>query len=90
MAKDFASMEESNPSANPEIHSVSDPSPRVFDKRRGLSRSTRGLLAKGWASLAPWLEHHQAHDEHDDNSEGTTNGPTKHRNTPIGIGSQTG
>ena len=30
MAKDFARMEDSNPSTNPTIHEVSDPARRVF------------------------------------------------------------
>src|SRR5690349_21378189 len=41
MAKDFAEMEDSNPSANPSIHEVSDPARRV------LLRGSLGLVASG-------------------------------------------
>jgi uncharacterized protein len=44
MAKDFGSMENSNPSANPSIHEISDPSRRVV-LRGGLSAVMSGLLA---------------------------------------------
>ena len=43
MAKDFEQMEDSNPSANPTIHEVSDPSRRVF-VRGGLAAAVAGLF----------------------------------------------
>ena len=43
MAKDFARMEDSNPSANPTIHEVSDPSRRVF-VRGGMAAAVAGLF----------------------------------------------
>lgn len=48
MAKDFSAMENSNPSANPSIHDVSDPARRIW--LRG------GLAAAGGAVFGPaWL-----------------------------------
>jgi secreted PhoX family phosphatase len=51
MAKDVASMEDSNRSANPSIHEVSDPARRIV-LRGGLGVSLAGLLA-GCATPAP-------------------------------------
>ena len=47
MAKDCDSMEDSNRSANPSIHEISDPSRRV------LLLGGMGALTMG--ALAPWL-----------------------------------
>ncbi len=47
MAKDFESMEDSNRSANPRIHDVSDPSRRVW--------LHGGLAALAGGVFAPWL-----------------------------------
>jgi secreted PhoX family phosphatase len=47
MAKDFASMEDSNTSANPDIHSVSDPQRRIWVQG--------GLAALATGALGPWL-----------------------------------
>ena len=44
MAKDFDSMEDSNPSPNPSIHEVSEPSRRTL-LRGGLGAAVSGLLA---------------------------------------------
>jgi secreted PhoX family phosphatase len=44
MAKDFATLEDSNRSSNPSIHEVSDPSRRIF-LRGGLGAAASGLLA---------------------------------------------
>ncbi len=44
MAKDFNLMEDSNPSSNPSIHELSDPSRRTL-LRGGLAGSVTGLLA---------------------------------------------
>ncbi len=44
MAKDFSQMEDSNRSANADIHSVSDPSRRIF-VRGGVATAVSGLLA---------------------------------------------
>ncbi|HEV7914684.1 MAG TPA: alkaline phosphatase PhoX, partial [Albitalea sp.] len=44
MAKDFSSMEDSNRSTNPDIHSLSDPSRRIF-VRGGLATAMTGLFA---------------------------------------------
>ncbi|MDM0038227.1 PhoX family phosphatase [Variovorax sp. J22G21] len=52
MAKDFSTMEDSNRSANPSIHEVSDPARRIF-VRGGLAATVAGLLgplAAGCAS----------------------------------------
>src|SRR5687767_3370302 len=47
MAKDFTTMEDSNPSSNIDIHQVSDPARRVFLK---------GATAASISSLlSPWL-----------------------------------
>lgn len=47
MAKDFTTMEDSNPSSNPDLHAVSDPARRTL---------IRGALAAGVAGLfAPWV-----------------------------------
>ena len=43
MAKDFARMEDSNPSTNPTIHDVSDPARRVF-VRGGMAAAVAGLF----------------------------------------------
>ncbi|MEO5883628.1 MAG: PhoX family phosphatase [Caldimonas sp.] len=52
MSKDFASMEDSNPSANPSIHQVSDPARRVV-LRGGLGAALCGPLSGlGLASCA--------------------------------------
>ena len=52
MAKDFTQMEDSNPSANPDIHSVSDPARRQV-LRGGLGLAAAGVFAPltGCASL---------------------------------------
>ena len=47
MAKDFESMEDSNRSANPSIHQVSDPARRVWVKG--------GVAALAGGALAPWI-----------------------------------
>src|SRR5687767_9591474 len=47
MAKDFDTMEDSNPSSNPSIHDVSDP------KRRVVLQGGVGALVAG--VMAPWL-----------------------------------
>lgn len=47
MAKDFGTMEDSNRSANPSIHEVSDPARRVWVHG--------GLAALAGSVLAPWL-----------------------------------
>ncbi|MDH5539198.1 MAG: PhoX family phosphatase [Rhizobacter sp.] len=47
MAKDFSSMEDSNTSANPDIHSVSDPQRRIWVQG--------GLAALAAGTLGPWL-----------------------------------
>jgi len=47
MAKDFDSMEDSNRSANPSIHEVSDPGRRVF--------LLGGIGALTIGALSPWL-----------------------------------
>ncbi|NGP53157.1 PhoX family phosphatase [Thioalkalivibrio sp. XN8] len=47
MAKDFDSMEDSNRSANPSIHEVSDPARRVF--------LLGGIGALAVGALSPWL-----------------------------------
>jgi uncharacterized protein len=47
MAKDFDSMEDSNRSANPSIHEVSDPGRRVF--------VLGGIGALTIGALSPWL-----------------------------------
>ncbi len=47
MAKDFSAMEDSNHSANPSIHSVSDPARRIWVHG--------GLAALAGGVLAPWL-----------------------------------
>jgi hypothetical protein len=47
MAKDYEWMEDSNRSANPSIHEVSDPARRVF-LQGGIGALTVG-------ALAPWL-----------------------------------
>ena len=44
MAKDFSAMEDSNPSANPSIHSVSDPARRIW-VQGGLAALASGVLA---------------------------------------------
>jgi hypothetical protein len=44
MAKDFSTMENSNPSSNPSIHEVSDPARRIV-VRGGLAGVATGLLA---------------------------------------------
>jgi secreted PhoX family phosphatase len=44
MAKDFSTMENSNPSSNPSIHEVSDPARRIV-VRGGLAGAATGLLA---------------------------------------------
>ena len=53
MAKDFSTMEDSNRSANPAFHEVSDPGRRIL-LRGGLGAATAGLLAPlaGVATLA--------------------------------------
>jgi hypothetical protein len=53
MAKDFSTMEDSNRSANPTIHEVSDPARRIV-LRGGLAGTVTGLLAplSGAAALA--------------------------------------
>ncbi|MGJ7583118.1 PhoX family protein, partial [Variovorax sp. RHLX14] len=43
MAKDFARMEDSNPSANPTIHEVSDPKRRML-VQGGLAAAIAGLF----------------------------------------------
>ena len=43
MAKEFAHMEDSNRSANPSIHDISDPSRRVF-VRGGVATALAGLF----------------------------------------------
>jgi uncharacterized protein len=54
MAKDFSTMENSNPTANASIHGVSDPARRVV-LRGGLGLAAAGLLAPlaGCAGMAP-------------------------------------
>ena len=55
MWKDFDSMEDSNRSANPSIHEISDPTRRVW-LQGGLGALAAGLLAPmlgGCASAAP-------------------------------------
>jgi secreted PhoX family phosphatase len=44
MAKDFSTMENSNPSSNPSIHEVSDPARRIV-VRGGLAGAATSLLA---------------------------------------------
>jgi secreted PhoX family phosphatase len=44
MSKDFSTMEDSNPSSNPSIHEVSDPSRRLF-VRGGVATAAGGLFA---------------------------------------------
>jgi len=55
MAKDFSTMEDSNRSANPDIHSISDPARRVF-VHGGLATAITGLFAPllpGCAATSP-------------------------------------
>jgi secreted PhoX family phosphatase len=47
MAKDFSMMEDSNSSANPDIHSVSDPQRRIWVQG--------GVAALAAGALGPWL-----------------------------------
>ena len=52
MSKDFATMEHSNPSTNPSIHDLSQPSRRVILKG-GLAAAISGLFAPiGLSALA--------------------------------------
>src|SRR5215217_4550079 len=51
MAKDFDSMEDSNRSSNPDIHSISDPARRVVI-RGGLAALAAGTLAPLLAGCA--------------------------------------
>ncbi len=44
MAKDYSTMEDSNPSSNPSIHTLSDPARRIF-VRGGMAAAVTGLLA---------------------------------------------
>ncbi len=46
MAKDFSEMEDSNPSANPSIHEISDPARRVW-LRGGLGMAASSLFGPG-------------------------------------------